>query len=85
MDPADVRAFAHRDRAEVERLKRDHWARRCRESDGQATLEAAHALYEHARRVCPDFPTERERAEDLAHHVVLKQLIDRASRALAVR
>jgi hypothetical protein len=78
VDPADIRAFARRDRVAVARLKLEHWSRRCRESDGQATLEAGHALYEHARQVRPDFPTEQERAEDLAHHVALKQLLDRA-------
>lgn len=85
MDPAHIRAFAARDHAEVERLKIEHWARLYRESGEQATLDAGHALYEHARRVRPDFPTERDRAEDLAHHVRLKALLDRASRALAVR
>jgi hypothetical protein len=28
---------------------------------------------------------ERDRAEDLAHHIALKRLLDRASPALAVR
>jgi hypothetical protein len=85
MDPADLRAFARRDRSPVEELKRDYWARQFREHGGQATLRAGRALYEYARRVRPDIPTERDRAEDLAHHVALKRLLDRASRALAVR
>lgn len=85
MDPADLRAFARRDRAPVEELKREHWAREFREYGGLATMRAGHALYEYARLVRPDLPTERDRAEDLAHHVALKQLLDRASRALAVR
>ena len=85
MDPADLRAFAHRARLEVEQQKRAHWVQRFHEGDGNATLRAAHALYDYVRRVRPDYPTEQDRAEDLAHHIALKQLIDRASRALAVR
>jgi hypothetical protein len=85
MDPADLRAFAHRARLEVEQQKRAHWARRFREGDGSATLRAGHELYAYVRRVRPDYPTARDRAEDLAHHIALKELIDRASRALTVR
>jgi hypothetical protein len=85
MTPADLRAFARRDRAAVEALKRQHWARQFREHGGLATLRAGHDLYEYARRVRPDIPTERDRADDLAHHIALKRLLDRASRALAVR
>ena len=43
MDPADLRAFAHRARLEVEQQKREHWARRFREGGGSATLRANHA------------------------------------------
>jgi hypothetical protein len=85
MDPAHLRAFARRARVEVEREKRAYWARQHRERTYRATLDASYALYEHVRRIRPDFPTERDRAEDLAHHVALKRLLDRASRALAVR
>ena len=85
MNPADLRAFAHRAHLEVEQQKREHWVRRSREGDGSATLRAGHALHAYVRQVRPDYPTARDRAEDLAHHVALKQLIDRASRALAVR
>lgn len=85
MNPAHVRAFAQRDRTEIERLKIAHWARVYRERGEQATLEVGHLLYEQARRVLPDFPSERARAEDLACHIELKRLLDRASHALAVR
>jgi hypothetical protein len=33
------------------------------------------------RRVRPDWPTPADRREDLAHHVALKQAIDRAAGA----
>jgi hypothetical protein len=42
MAPADLRAFARRDRAPVEDLKREHWAREFRERGGLATLRAGH-------------------------------------------
>jgi hypothetical protein len=85
MDPAAIRAFARRARTDVEREKRAHWARLHQDGTYRAMLEMSQALYEHVRRVRPDFPTDRDRAEDLAHHVALKRLLDRASRVLAVR
>ena len=85
MDPASIRAFALRARGEVELEKRTYWAQLHRDRTYRATLDVSGALYEHVRRVRPDFPTGRDRAEDLAHHVALKLLLDRASRVLAVR
>jgi hypothetical protein len=88
VDPADVRAYVERARGarvEVERAKRAYWAEQHGERTHRVTLEASRALYEHVRRVRPDYPTQRDRAEDLAHHVALKSLLDQASRALAVR
>ena len=86
IDLVGLEQMAHQcSRAPVEQLKREHWAREFREHGGLATLRAGHALYEYARRVRPDLPTERDRTEDLAHHVALKRLLDRASRALAFR
>ncbi len=82
MDPAHIRAFVGRNHSLVEEAKHEHWAKVFREQGGLATMRAGHALYEHARRVRPDLPTERDRAEDLAHHIALKSLLDRASRAL---
>lgn len=85
VDVDNLRRFADRDRASVERLKRAYWIRMYREQGGLATWRAGVALFEHARRVRPDFPTADDRAADLAHHVELKGLLDRASRALALR
>lgn len=85
MDPASIRAFALRARGEIELEKRAYWAQLHRDRTYRATLEVSGALYEHVRRVRPDYPTDRDRAEDLTHHVALKLLLDRASRVLAVR
>jgi hypothetical protein len=85
MDPADIRAFAHRDYALLEHLKEEHRARRFREQGADATLTVAEALFEHARQVAPDFPSERYRQEDLEHHIRLKRLVERAAHAFALR
>jgi len=42
-------------------------------------------LWQHARRVRPDWPTPRDRNEDLAHHVELKRRLDRAADAFTRR
>ena len=85
MDLDGTRDFARRDRSEVEKLKREHHARRYGEHGFVATLRAAHSLYDLARSLRPDFPSTRERRDDLAHHLRLKRLLDRASHALALR
>lgn len=85
MKSDDVRAFVDRDWAGFAALKRAHWAERFRIEGAEATRRASRMLWEHARRVRPDWPTERERAEDLAHHVELKRLIDQAAHAFADR
>jgi hypothetical protein len=85
LSPEDVRAFVQRDRTALERLKREHWAEQRRLGGPSATLRIGHALYEHARRVLPQFPDARMRDEDLRDHIALKQKIDRAARALTLR
>jgi len=76
----DLREFAARSRAAVAKAKRAHWQAVAQSGNGLCAFDAAQALYEHARAVS-DFPSASYRAEDLAHHVRLKQLIDRASEA----
>jgi hypothetical protein len=85
MDRDAIRAFVGRDRERVAALKRDHHARRYRASRGTSGLDAARMLREHARMARPDWPTARDRDEDLAHHVALKRRIDRAARAFSAR
>lgn len=85
MDRDAIRAFVARDRDRVAALKRDHHAKRYRESRGTSGLDAARALWEHARKVRPDWPTARDRDEDFAQHVALKRRIDRAAHAFPAR
>lgn len=81
MDARHLRAYVERGWAAAESLKQEHWAREYHERGSDATLEAAQTLWRHMRALRPDWPSDGERAEDLAHHVALKRAIDRAARA----
>jgi hypothetical protein len=85
VDKKAARAFAARDREQVAALKRKYHAVRHRRSRGRSGIDAALALWLHARAVRPDWPTPRDREEDYAHHVALKRRIDRAAHAFAAR
>lgn len=82
MKPADIRAFVRRDRASVEDAKRAHWAQLYREGGPEETMLAALRMYDYARAVRPDFPTEADLAADLEHHVAFKQRLTAIARAL---
>jgi hypothetical protein len=81
---ADIRAFVQRDRSRVQRAKRAQWSHAAR-AGGDVGVALSHALYEHAKVVSPGFPSRRSRDDDLAHHIRLKGLIDRAAHAFSVR
>lgn len=81
MEKAAIRAFLARDRERVAALKRDYHAKRYRQTRGRSGLDAGRSLRELVRSLRPDWPTERDRAEDFAHHVALKRLLDRAAHA----
>ena len=81
MKREDLRAYAQRAWHAAETLKQEHWAREVAEPGPLVTFEASQALWEHMRALRPDWPTPEERRADLAHHVALKQLIDRAAGA----
>lgn len=81
MDPARAMAFAQRPWALIAALKEQHWACQFAERGWTATVSASQALWEHMRRVRPEWPSEEERREDLAHHLALKRALDRAAGA----
>jgi hypothetical protein len=81
MNLDDVRAYAGRAWHLAAQLKEEYWARELAERDPLATFEASQALRAHMCRVRPDWPSERERGDDLAHHIALKRAIDRAAGA----
>jgi hypothetical protein len=78
-----LREFAGRPRQAVAEAKANHWKAR-HDADPIALMTAAHAAFEHARSVA-DFPPHHYLEADLAHHIELKRLIDRASSAFTVR
>jgi len=77
----DLRAYARRPWHLLAELERDHWARELAARGPLATLEISQSLWTHMRLVRPDWPTETDRSADLAHHIALKQAIDRAAGA----
>jgi hypothetical protein len=81
MNPDDVRAYARRPWHTAETLTRQHWARETARRGPQATFEASLALWEHMRRLRPEWPSPEDRREDLKHHLRLKRAIDRAADA----
>lgn len=85
MNPKDLRAFAQRDWAAAERAKHEYWADRYRRDGGALARQAATVLHEHARRLGAAGMDDADRGDDLAHHVTLRDRLDRAARALAGR
>jgi hypothetical protein len=85
MNPDDLREFARRARAPVVEAKREHWRAEAQSGDGLGAFYAAQDLYEHAVALGVFPQSAEQRAEDFAHHVRLKELIDRASAALGDR
>ena len=81
----DIRAFVTRDRAAVRDADASHWAAEFKERGPAATIAASRALWEHARRIRPDWPTADDSDRDLAEHLRLKRLLDRAAHAFAHR
>jgi hypothetical protein len=75
----DLRAYAQRPWPAAEARKQAHWARELSDNP-LATFEASQALWIHMRQINPNWPTDAERQEDLAHHIALKRMIDRAAR-----
>ena len=85
VDPASIREFARRNRAEVQASKQRYWVQQYRALGPVRTIRASQALWQFVRRLRPDWPTQRDRAGDLAHHVELKRKIDRAAHVVAAR
>jgi hypothetical protein len=73
MTRADVEAYLARDWAAVARLKTDHWGR----AGAAAALCAADILREHARAMCPEWPTSRDREEDIQTHTKVARILSR--------
>jgi hypothetical protein len=82
MDARDVRAYAERDWGALAAAKQEHWVREFAARGALATFDASQVLWRHMRQLHPEWPSEDERREDLAHHVRLKRDLDRAASAV---
>ena len=78
---ADIRAFARRDWAELDRWKSRFWAERKRTMTAGDALALGDALRRHAQRLRPDWPDPTERAADLTLHARVAE----ALRAVSIR
>jgi hypothetical protein len=85
MKDQHIREYAERDWAKVADSDREHWTRRFRAEGPGATVAASHALFDYARVARKGFPGSRYAAADLSSQVRLKQLLDQAAHAFAVR
>jgi hypothetical protein len=68
VDRKDVLEFARRDWARIADAKTEVWLSRKQSSSPADLLGMADQLRRHARAMRPDWPSEDERAEDLAVH-----------------
>ena len=85
MDHESLRAFACRDWPAAAEAKREYWAECFRVEGSAPARRAATLLLEHARRLGVPLLNDADRSADLAHHVALRDRLDRAARALADR
>jgi len=85
MNLDDLKAFARRDWAGVERGKWRYWADRYHQEGSEPARRAATLLLAHARRLGHAGLTEQQRSDDFAHHVEMRDQLDRAACALTRR
>ena len=72
--PEDLRAFASRDWKLLDRMKRDHWARRLARLGPAESLRVATSLRLHVQAM-RGLPTAAEREADLQGHIRLAELL----------
>lgn len=81
IDRAAIRAYLDRDWGAVERSKLEHWAARRRSTSAEQALAVADSLRRGVRELRPDWPSERDRREDLEAHTALSELLRRVAAA----
>ncbi len=72
-----LRAFLDRDWAALDRDKDRYWREHARERGAAAAVRIADDLRRHVLSVRPDWPSEEERAEDLATHLRVIEVLRR--------
>src|SRR5205823_14167599 len=79
VNAADIRAFVARDWRLIEELKKDQWLEQKAGMTPSAALEFAAGLFEYARALKPDWPNGSEREADLASHIRMAEILQRAA------
>ena len=79
MNAADIRDFCARDWQLIERVKSDYWLGRKAAATHSAAFELVADLLQYARTLRPDWPNTTEREADLATHIRVAGLLQRAS------
>lgn len=78
MRKEDILEYVNRDWAAIERMKRARWSEtRARMTPGDA-LRLGDELRRYAHMLHPDWPTEQHRRDDLATHLRVSRMLDRA-------
>ncbi len=85
MKPGEAEDFLQRGWEEAAAATRAYWAERYAIAGWRATWDASQALLAHIRSIQPEFPTQRDRALDLAYHVALRTRLDHVAHAFARR
>jgi hypothetical protein len=81
VNPSAVRAFADRDWRRIQEDKERYWAERRQDMTPAEALQIADELRQWVRALRPDWPSEEERREDLAHHTYLAKALGRVPRS----
>lgn len=77
---AELRAFVERDFALAESAKARYWAERKATRGVAEAIAAADELRKQAQAARPDWPSDADRAEDLACHQRVAELLARAGK-----
>jgi hypothetical protein len=75
MKPEDIQAYMDRDWARVRKLKERYWVEQKATMTPDEALAIADSLRRQAKALRPDWPSERERAEDLATHIRVSEAL----------
>ena len=79
MTASDIRNFQARDWRLIERSKSDYWVSQKATMTPTAVYELASELFAYARTLRPDWPNSAERDADLASHIRLAGMLQRAA------
>lgn len=81
MRPEDIRAYVDRDWEAIGELKERFWLEQQRRAGVAGALQVADELRRHVVALQTGWPTPEEREEDMAVHVRVAAVLQRAGRA----